>query len=54
MEKALKPWKVALPDGLVISVSSGTTIAQTEDPRPAVGDTGKLLGEGLKKVGGKK
>jgi len=50
MEKALKPWKVALPEGLVISVSSGTTIAQTEDPRPAVGDTGKLLGEGLKKL----
>jgi hypothetical protein len=50
MEKALKPWKVALPEGLVISVSSGTTIAQTEDPRPAVGDTGKLLEEGLKKL----
>jgi hypothetical protein len=54
MEKALKPWKVALPEGIVISVSSGTTIAQTEDPRPAVGDTGKLLEEGLKKVGGAK
>jgi hypothetical protein len=49
MEKTLKAYKVAIPDDIVVSVSSGTTIAQTEDPRPAVGDTGKLLKEGLAK-----
>ena len=50
MEKALKVHKVKLPEDLIVAVSSGTTIAQTKDPRPAVGDTGKLLGEGLKKI----
>jgi hypothetical protein len=35
-EKELKKRKVALPDDLVVSVSSGTTLAPVDDPRPAV------------------
>ena len=35
-EKELKKSKVALPDDLVVSVSSGTTLAPVDDPRPAV------------------
>lgn len=36
MEKVLKKSKMALPDDLVVSVSSGTTLAAESDPRPAV------------------
>lgn len=36
MEKVLKQRKLALPDDLVVSVSSGTTLASADDPRPAV------------------
>ncbi len=35
-EKELKKSKVALPDDLVVAVSSGTTLAPGDDPRPAV------------------
>jgi hypothetical protein len=35
-EKVLKKRKVALRDDLVVSVSSGTTLAPVDDPRPAV------------------
>jgi hypothetical protein len=35
-EKVLKKRKLALPDDLVVSVSSGTTLAPVDDPRPAV------------------
>ena len=34
-EKVLKKHKIGLPDGLVVSVSSGDTIAPESDPRPA-------------------
>ena len=36
MEKVLKKRKLTLPDDLVVSVSSGTTLASVDDPRPAV------------------
>jgi len=36
MEKVLKQRKLTLPDDLVVSVSSGTTLAAESDPRPAV------------------
>jgi hypothetical protein len=36
MEKVLKKRKLTLPDDLVVSVSSGTTLAVESDPRPAV------------------
>jgi len=35
-EKELKKSKLTLPDDLVVSVSSGTTLAVESDPRPAV------------------
>jgi hypothetical protein len=35
-EKELKKSKLTLPDDLVVSVSSGTTLASADDPRPAV------------------
>lgn len=35
VEKVLKKHKLALPDGLAVSVSSGDTIAPESDPRPA-------------------
>ena len=35
-EKVLKKRKMALPDDLVVAVSSGTTLAPVDDPRPAV------------------
>jgi hypothetical protein len=35
-EKVLKKRKVALRDDLVVAVSSGTTLAPVDDPRPAV------------------
>jgi hypothetical protein len=35
-EKVLKKRKLALPDDLVVAVSSGTTLASADDPRPAV------------------
>ena len=43
-ETALKKSKLALPDDLVVAVSSGNTIAPESDPRPAV----VLIGERLK------
>lgn len=41
-EKELKKSKTALPDGLVKSVSSGTTMAPESDPRPAILQLGDL------------
>ena len=35
-EKLLKKSKLTLPDDLVVAVSSGTTLAPEDDPRPAV------------------
>jgi hypothetical protein len=35
-EKELKKRKLTLPDDLVVSVSSGTTLASVDDPRPPV------------------
>ena len=42
-EKALKKSKVKLADHLVVSVSSGNTVAPESDPRPAVLNIGKQL-----------
>jgi hypothetical protein len=50
MEKVLKKRKLALPDDLVVSVSSGTTIASESDPRPAVVQIGKQLTAALSKL----
>jgi hypothetical protein len=42
IEKVLKKRKLALPDDLVKSVSSGTTLASEDDSRPAVLQLGNL------------
>jgi hypothetical protein len=49
-EKKLKKLKLALPDGLVTSVSSGTTLAPVSDPRPAVVQIGQQLTAALSKL----
>lgn len=49
-EKALKKAKIALPDDLVVAVSSGSTLAPESDPRPAVVQIGQTLRKALSKV----
>jgi hypothetical protein len=49
-EKALKKSKLALPDDLVVAVSSGSTLAPESDPRPAVLNVGKQLTAALSKL----
>ena len=49
-EKELKKRKLALPDNLVQSVSSGTTMAPESDPRPAVVQIGQQLSAALSKL----
>ena len=49
-EKVLKKSKVALPDDLVVAVSSGSTLAPESDPRPAVLNVGKHLQQALSKL----
>jgi len=49
-EKVLKKLGDKLPDDLVIAVSSGSTLAREEDPRPAVVQIGKQLVAALSKI----
>ena len=49
-EKLLKAQKLKLPDGLTVSISSGTTIAAESDPRPAVVLIGQQLNAALSKI----
>ena len=49
-EKALKRVKQELPAELVVSVSSGSTLAPESDPRPAVLNIGKQLTDALSKL----
>jgi hypothetical protein len=42
-EKALKSRKIALPEDMTVSISSGSTLAAESDPRPAVINLGKQL-----------
>ena len=49
-EKVLKKSKLALPDDLVVAVSSGNTIAQESDPRPSVAVIGEQLKAALTRV----
>jgi Protein of unknown function (DUF2800) len=46
-EKVLKKRKLELPDELVVAVSSGTTLAPENDPRPAVLNIGRQLANAL-------
>lgn len=50
VEAVLKKRKLALPDDLVESVSSGSTLASESDPRPAVLQIGKQLSAALSKI----
>ncbi|MFZ9261559.1 MAG: DUF2800 domain-containing protein, partial [Limnohabitans sp.] len=50
IEKVLKKRKMALPDDLVVAVSSGTTMAPESDPRPAVVQIGATLVAALSKL----
>jgi hypothetical protein len=50
VEKVLKKRKMALPDDLVVAVSSGTTMAPESDPRPAVVQIGQTLVAALSKL----
>jgi hypothetical protein len=49
-EKELKKRKLALPPELVVTVSSGTTLASEDDPRPAVLQIGSQLSAALSKL----
>jgi len=49
-EKLLKKVKQELPAELVVSVSSGSTLAPESDPRPAVLNIGKQLTDALSKL----
>ena len=49
-EKLLKKIKVELPSDLVVSVSSGSTLATEDDARPAVLQIGKQLLQALNKL----
>lgn len=50
VEKELKKSKVALPDDLIVAVSSGSTLAPESDSRPAVLNVGKQLTAALSKL----
>ena len=50
IEKVLKKRKMALPDDLVVAVSSGTTMAPESDPRPATVTIGQTLVSALSKL----
>jgi hypothetical protein len=49
-EKLLKKQKIALPATLVVSISTGNTLATEDDPRPAVMQIGKQLASALGKL----
>jgi hypothetical protein len=49
-EKVIKQHGKTLPTELVIAVSSGSTLAREEDPRPAVVQIGKQLVAALSKI----
>jgi hypothetical protein len=49
-EKKLKKLKLPLPDDLVVSVSTGNTMAPESDPRPAVLQIGQQLTAALSKI----
>jgi len=50
MEKVLKKHNVPMPSDLIVSVSSGDTLAHADDPRPASLQIGKQLAAALGKV----
>ena len=49
-EKVLKKHKLSLPEDVVVSVSSGSTLASADDPRPEVIQIGQQLTAALSKL----
>ena len=49
-EKALKKAKIELPANLVVAVSTGSTLAPADDPRPAVVQIGQTLSKAMAKI----
>jgi hypothetical protein len=49
-EKALKKLGLSLPEGTVVAVSSGNTLATADDPRPEVLQIGQQLTAALSKI----
>lgn len=49
-EKALKKLGLALPEGTIVAVSSGNTLVNEDDPRPAVLQIGQQLTAALAKL----
>ena len=49
-EKELKKAKIPLPDDLVVAVSTGSTLAPENDPRPAVVQIGQTLSKAMAKI----
>lgn len=50
MEKVLKKHNVPMPTDLIVSVSTGNTLAPEDDPRPAVLQVGRQLAAALGKL----
>jgi hypothetical protein len=50
LEKVLKKAKIEFPADMVVSISSGSTLAPESDPRPAVLQIGKQLTAALSKL----
>jgi hypothetical protein len=50
LEKVLKKAKIEFPAEMVVSISSGDTLASDSDPRPAVLQIGKQLSQALGKL----
>jgi hypothetical protein len=50
VEKKLKKLKQKLPENLVVSISSGNTLASLDDPRPEVLTIGASISEALKAI----
>jgi len=49
-EKVLKKHKIALPEDLIVSISSGNTMAEESDPRPAIMQLGMQMRAALEKL----
>ncbi len=50
VEKVLKKRKIELPEAQVVSVSTGSTLARKDDPRPEVLNIGKQLSAALSQI----
>ena len=51
VEKLLKKRAIEMPEGLVVSISSGNTLASEDDPRPSALLIGQQLNAALSKIG---